>query len=476
MNGTGTEGGRVRAKRRAQAEFLANYIQSRQMADPTERIISVGDYNAFDVNDGYVDVIGTIKGTPAPADQVVLASSDLVNPDLTDLVATLPALQKYSYSFDGNAQVLDHVLVNPNALMSLNRFAYARNDADFPVKYYEDGTRPERETDHDMPVAFFSLGSPLVISEFRFHGPAASMIAGPAGVSSSSGGLDEYIELYNASAAPITVNAVDGSGGWALAYTDSAGAGANIVATITNGTTIPTHGHYLLTNNASNATASNNHSKFGWPLKPEFVSCQPGSYSLCSYAAGEQSFTTDIPDDGAIALFQTANSSNFSTTTRLDAVSLNNGSGTFSSLFREGTNLPSPGANDGEYAFVRKLTSGTPQDTDNNAADFAFVSTNGGTYGGVASTLGAPGPENSASPIQRNAQIKAALIDTGCTMTVVGPNSSPVLGTCPRVRDLTPGTNATNGTLSIRRTFTNNTGSPVTRLRFRIVDITTAPA
>ena len=85
-DGTGTAGGRVRAKRRAQAEFLANLIQARQAADPGERIVSVGDYNAYSVNDGYVDVIGTVKGQPTPADQVVLASPDLVDPDLVDLV------------------------------------------------------------------------------------------------------------------------------------------------------------------------------------------------------------------------------------------------------------------------------------------------------------------------------------------------------------------------------------------------------
>jgi hypothetical protein len=43
-----------------------------------------------------------------------------------------------------------------------------------------------------------------------------------------------------------------------------------------------------------------------------------------------------------------------------------------------------------------------------------------------------------------------------------------------RVRDTTAiGPNAAAGTLSIRRTVTNNTGANVTRLRFRITDITT---
>src|SRR6185369_12339635 len=40
-----TDGNRVRTKRQKQAESLANYIQSRQVANPAENLISVGDYN-----------------------------------------------------------------------------------------------------------------------------------------------------------------------------------------------------------------------------------------------------------------------------------------------------------------------------------------------------------------------------------------------------------------------------------------------
>ena len=43
------------------------YVQSRQTANPAERIVSVGDYNAFQFSDGFVDVMGAIQGTPAPA-------------------------------------------------------------------------------------------------------------------------------------------------------------------------------------------------------------------------------------------------------------------------------------------------------------------------------------------------------------------------------------------------------------------------
>lgn len=151
------DGPRVRAKRAAQAEYLASLIQSLQSSDPNAKIVTVGDYNAFEVSDGYVDLMNTIAGNPTPADQVVLASPDLVDPNLTDLENTLPADQQYSYNFSGVAQTLDHVLVSQGMFGIFNRFAYARNDADFPEVYRTDSNRPERLSDHDMPVAYFTL-------------------------------------------------------------------------------------------------------------------------------------------------------------------------------------------------------------------------------------------------------------------------------------------------------------------------------
>ncbi|HEX2453705.1 MAG TPA: lamin tail domain-containing protein [Vicinamibacterales bacterium] len=156
----GDDGLRIRAKRRAQAEFLADLIQARQS---TERVISVGDYNAFPFNDGFVDSIGTIKGQPTPADQVALASSDRVDPNLTNLGDSLGPLQQYSFVFDGNAQALDHVLVNDLALRRFSRLSYARSNADFPESLRGDAARAERVSDHDAIVAYFSFpGAPVV--------------------------------------------------------------------------------------------------------------------------------------------------------------------------------------------------------------------------------------------------------------------------------------------------------------------------
>lgn len=158
------DGARVRAKREAQAEYLTTLVQDRLNQDPGERILLLGDFNAFSASDGYVDVIGAIKGTPAPASQVVLASPDLVNPDLTELEESLPAAGRYSYSFDGNAQSLDHMLVTSSLLPGISRFAIAHVDADFPESFRSDPSRPERLSDHDGEVAYIQLPDTLDVT------------------------------------------------------------------------------------------------------------------------------------------------------------------------------------------------------------------------------------------------------------------------------------------------------------------------
>jgi uncharacterized protein len=157
VDAVGASGDLARTKRRAGAEFLAGLLQSYQQAG--EHVISVGDYNAFQFNDGYVDVIGTVLGSPTPGTQVLLPSADLVDPNFTDLVQYVDAAQRYSYIETGNAQVLDHVVVSANMLTRSPRLVYARMDADFPVSYSTDPSRPERLADHDPAVSYFSFPS-----------------------------------------------------------------------------------------------------------------------------------------------------------------------------------------------------------------------------------------------------------------------------------------------------------------------------
>jgi predicted extracellular nuclease len=164
LNGVDEADGRVRAKRLAQAEYVARTLDGLRASYPGVPVVSVGDYNAFEVNDGYVDVLGVARGVPAPASDVVLFGADLLASDflLAPAVAATPAGQTYSYVFEGSAQSLDHVLVSAEAAAALAAFDHARINADFPEIYRGDATRVERTSDHDPAIAYFRFPRDLM--------------------------------------------------------------------------------------------------------------------------------------------------------------------------------------------------------------------------------------------------------------------------------------------------------------------------
>jgi hypothetical protein len=266
-----------------------------------------------------------------------------------------------------------------------------------------------------------------------------------------SGANDEYIQVYNSSTLFHTVAATSGTG-YAIAASDGI-----TRCTISNGTVIPARGHFLCVNS--------------------------GSYSLASYpagngatATGDATYSTDIPDNAGIALFDNnTGGGSFTLAHRLDAVGSTSEA---NMLYKEGTGYPALNPSSINYSWVRDTcgkggsitaagpcpAGGVPDDTDNNAANFYFVDTNGTSAGG-GQRLGAPGPQNLSSPVMGPLAIAGSALDP-CVVDTTPPNL---------VRDFTsdPANNSTFGTLEIRRTFTNNTGQNITRLRFRVIDLTT---
>lgn len=170
--GWATVGERVRAKRHAQAVDLANLVQARQLANPSENIVLVGDFNAFEFNDGLGDSLGVITGVPTPDNQTAVPGDgiDLVNPDLLNMTTTLPAAQRYSFVFDGNAQTLDHVLINAATVSSTStrRVEHARINAD-QADVERNNDSALRLADHDPVVLFVEptgfLGTDLGITQ-----------------------------------------------------------------------------------------------------------------------------------------------------------------------------------------------------------------------------------------------------------------------------------------------------------------------
>jgi hypothetical protein len=282
--------------------------------------------------------------------------------------------------------------------------------------------------------------------------PAGTFIISELRTRGSGGAGDDFVEFYNNTNSPLTVAASDASGGFGLfkmgaSCTDT----PVLIATIPNGTVIPARGHYLVVGS---------------------------QYSLANYggtgaAAGDQTMTADIEDDHNVAVFSTANVANISSVNRLDAVGFGTNTGAVCDLMREGSNLGAVGAQNIEYSFFRSegtASGGNPKDTNDNSADFKFADTQGTFISGIPQQLGAPGPENKTSPIRRDTSgIGLPLLDATVSSSLP-PN---------RARDTSVHTDPnteTFGTLSIRRRVVNNTGGNVTRLRFRIVDMTTFPS
>jgi hypothetical protein len=170
---------------------------------------------------------------------------------------------------------------------------------------------------------------------------------------------------------------------------------------------------------------------------------------------------------------------NISSTNRLDALGFGTNTGAVCDLLREGTNLGAVAGSTTEHAFFRKecdfvggvgcVAGGNPKDTNDNSADFLFADTQGTFISGVPQQLGAPGPENLASPIRRDTSGIGMLVLDATVTSATTPNRS-------RSFTSDPANNSTFGTLTVRRRVINSTGANVTRLRYRIVEMSTFPS
>jgi hypothetical protein len=281
----------------------------------------------------------------------------------------------------------------------------------------------------------------LLISEFRLRGP--------------QGVRDEFIELHNPTAAPVRIVAADGSDGWTLATNN--GTTTTALTVIPNGTVIPPFGHYLIT---AHQTTSQG------PTVVYSLNDYPGASLPAAQvrgATGDLGFHTDIPDTNGIGLFRTTTVANFDLASRSDAAGFAGlPAGT---IFRRGAGIAGAPTSNLQYAFVRKLTFAQYQDTGANENDFRVVETSG-TVNPAGQNLGAPGPVNLDAPKNGTSGIQFGLLQPW-----QAENASP-----NRERDLTPVPNGSLGLVKLNRFVTNNSGQPITRLRFRIGNITTFPA
>ena len=150
----------VRNKRHQQGISVANMVEELREEG---NLIVLGDINAFEFSDGYVDVVNQITGASSLGAQ--LMPIDIVDPPLINAVDLLPVSERYSFVFQGNPQVLDHCILGDLTELQYAGMEYARGNADYSWAYYTNAFLPQRCSDHDGFVLYLESENPIASNQ-----------------------------------------------------------------------------------------------------------------------------------------------------------------------------------------------------------------------------------------------------------------------------------------------------------------------
>jgi predicted extracellular nuclease len=157
-------------QRAQQAMVLKSFVEQLLAADAGARVVVLGDLNDFQ----FSDTLGILKSA-----------------GLETLVERLPLGERYSYVFEGNSQVLDHVLVSPGLVTDGTPWVdVVHVNAEFH----------DRPTDHDPTLAALMVTRP-----YEFGGFFAPVASAPA-VNAENAGQVVPLKwrLIDGNGAPVT--------------------------------------------------------------------------------------------------------------------------------------------------------------------------------------------------------------------------------------------------------------------------------
>ncbi len=114
-------------QRSEQAQVVNDFVSELLAVDPDARVIVMGDLNDYQF-----------------AEPLVVLAGD----NLHDLILTLPIEEQYTYVYDGNSEVLDHILVSDLLIDELVSFEilHINSELDYEAQF----------SDHDVLVATFA--------------------------------------------------------------------------------------------------------------------------------------------------------------------------------------------------------------------------------------------------------------------------------------------------------------------------------
>jgi uncharacterized protein len=119
-------------QRHAQAESVRDFVDELLAVDPAAYVVVAGDINDFE----FSETADILVGSGATA--------------LVDLPRELPDGDRYSYVFEGNSQVLDHILLSQQAASTDYAYDTVHINAEFP----------DQISDHDPQVVTLPVAAP----------------------------------------------------------------------------------------------------------------------------------------------------------------------------------------------------------------------------------------------------------------------------------------------------------------------------
>jgi uncharacterized protein len=129
-------------QRHQQATLVANFVSQLSSADPGADVVVLGDLNDYEFS---------------PTVQILEAAG------MHDLMNTLPLNQRYSYDFEGNSEVLDHILFSGPLFARSPVFDPVHVNAEFFDQASDHDPSVVRVNLNDPPTA--SAGGPYAVDE-----------------------------------------------------------------------------------------------------------------------------------------------------------------------------------------------------------------------------------------------------------------------------------------------------------------------
>ncbi len=140
-------------QRKAQAQVVRDFVNGIFEDDPDAWVMVAGDLNDFqfpEPGEGPDHPIAILEGT---VDEV----------PLTNLIDMISEGKKFTFVFDGNSQVLDHMLLSPALLEMKVGQDILHFNTSYPGSYGDDPTTPLHASDHDALEGRFNMKRPKIL-------------------------------------------------------------------------------------------------------------------------------------------------------------------------------------------------------------------------------------------------------------------------------------------------------------------------